>query len=77
VLVEVRDTEGWIAWKQIEDLGAAGPEDRVYVLDREHGELVFGDGQHGARPPSGRDNVRASYRYGAGSVKTSYRGDEP
>jgi phage tail sheath protein FI len=73
VLVEVRATEGWIAWTQIEDLATAGPEDRVYVLDRGHGELVFGDGQHGARLPTGRDNVRARYRYGAGSVSTTYR----
>jgi hypothetical protein len=72
-LVEVRGTEGWIAWTQIEDLAAAGPEDRVYALEREHGELVFGDGRHGARPPTGRDNVRATYRYGAGSVRTPCR----
>jgi len=40
--------------------------DRVYTLDVEDGEVSFGDGQQGARPPVGQDHAVGSYRYGAG-----------
>lgn len=42
-------------------------EDRVYVLDVESGEIRFGDGASGARPPSGGTGLIASYRTGSGS----------
>lgn len=56
-------------WRQVPDLGRAGPDDRVYELRvDEDGSLRvrFGDGRHGARPPSGEVVVRASYRVGGG-----------
>lgn len=37
---------------------------RVYTLDLEAGEVKFVDGQQGARPPTGQNNVVGSYRYG-------------
>jgi Baseplate J-like protein len=37
----------------------------VYTIDRESGEIRFGDGAHGARPPNGAV-IRASYDYGGG-----------
>jgi hypothetical protein len=42
--------------------------DRVYTLDLINGEVIFGDGQQGARPPAGQDNVVASYRHGSGGT---------
>ncbi len=36
-----------------------------YRVDRESGELRFGDGRHGARPPAGA-LIEASYDYGGG-----------
>jgi len=42
-------------------------QDRVYVLDRESGEVIFGDGISGARPSSGATGVIASYRTGGGA----------
>jgi len=39
-------------------------DDRVYTLDLVSGEVIFGDGQPGARPPTGQDNVVGSYRHG-------------
>lgn len=42
-------------------------QDRVYSLDRETGELTFGDGIVGARPPSGGTGVIASYSTGGGA----------
>jgi hypothetical protein len=44
------------------------PDDRVYTLDLVNGEVVFGDGRQGARPPSGQDNAVGSYRFGAGNT---------
>lgn len=58
-----------VAWTQREMLYGAGANDRVYTLvSDEQGRLwvQFGDGERGARPPSGSNNVRASYRKGLG-----------
>lgn len=41
------------------------PAAEVYTVDRESGEIRFGDGAHGARPASGAV-IRASYDYGGG-----------
>lgn len=38
---------------------------RVYTLDRESGEIRFGDGIHGMRPPN-KSVIQASYAYGGG-----------
>lgn len=43
---------------------AAGPTD-VFVFDPESGEVRFGDGAHGRRPPAGAP-MRATYDYGMG-----------
>jgi hypothetical protein len=60
--VQVRESDGrWREWRRTEDLGAAGPDDRRYSVERsETGAAVvrFGDGTHGAIPPEGAANVR-------------------
>src|SRR5436305_3359186 len=51
---------------------------KVFALDTEAGEVRFGDGHHGARPPAGA-TLRATYQYslgaqgnvGAGTIDTS------
>jgi uncharacterized phage protein gp47/JayE len=57
----------WVRWRRVEDLGAAGPSDRVYEIDQTFGLVEFGDGRGGRVPPIGRDNIRASYSAGGGS----------
>lgn len=58
-------------WRHVESLADAGPEDKVFTLDQESGELQFGDGAHGARPPGGATSVQATYRTGsAGGTAT-------
>lgn len=57
-------------WKQVDTLRKSTPSDRHYVIRREeNGEVYiqFGDGVNGARPPSGENNVTATYRSGAGA----------
>ena len=68
VLLRVRGPEGWAMWTAVDDLDGLGPQAKVFVLNREEGELVFGDGKNGAVPPAGAGNVQATYRYGEGSA---------
>lgn len=64
--IEVQDTDGaWEPWRFTDDLLAAGPEDKVFALDPESGQVRFGDGLRGTRPPAGQ-RLRASYEYGGG-----------
>ena len=44
---------GSVAWTEVPDLSTAGAGDQVFQLDALSGELLFGDGVHGAIPPSG------------------------
>jgi hypothetical protein len=41
---------------------------RGFTLDPTTGTLEFGDGEEGARLPSGAQNVRSTYRSGAGAT---------
>ena len=43
-------------------------EGRVYSLDRASGQVSFGDGNQGTRPPSGRSGVIGAYRFGEGGA---------
>ncbi len=59
-----------IRWREVESLGSHGSRARVYVTQGgANGATAvrFGDGVHGARLPTGSDNVRARYRSGLGS----------
>lgn len=60
---------GGVAWQEVPSLYQAGPADRVYQTrtdDDGRTTVTFGDGVRGARPPTGRDNLSASYRTGMG-----------
>ncbi len=57
----------WVRWSPVEDFLDSAPSDRHYVLNRTLGIVRFGDGDNGAIPPSGQDNVRATYTTGGGS----------
>ncbi|HEX8723119.1 MAG TPA: putative baseplate assembly protein [Pyrinomonadaceae bacterium] len=67
VLLEVQDIDGaWRLWLQTDDLLAASDTDEVFTVDYESGQVRFGDGHRGARPPAG-SRIRASYQYGGGT----------
>jgi predicted phage baseplate assembly protein len=62
-------------WTQVEDFGAAGPDDRVFMIDPVAGELHMGpavrlaDGgfaRYGATPPKGAHLRLRGYRAGGG-----------
>ena len=51
------------SWTRVQDLSNAPASAKVYELDPATGEITFGDGVHGAIPPSD-SVVRASYESG-------------
>lgn len=61
---------GGIEWTQRDSLYGAAPGDHAYTLRTDEAGrdwLQFGDGERGARLPSGSQNLRASYRKGTGA----------
>ncbi len=72
--LEVRVNE--LQWKEVKNLYGHGPQDHVFstqTTDDGKTILRFGDGRTGARLPTGRDNIHATYRKGIGQdglVKT-------
>ena len=59
-----------LLWEEVPDFYGRGPDERIYVTrTNEDGTttLQFGDGEAGARLPTGRENVRAQYRKGLGT----------
>jgi hypothetical protein len=60
-----------VKWREARSFFDAGPNDQIYVLredDQGVTHVTFGDGDNGARLPTGVGNVVASYRFGAGGV---------
>ncbi len=67
--LEVRVND--VRWDEVPTLYGAASRDRAYALRTdEQGKayVQFGDGEHGARLPSGSNNVRAKYRKGIGAA---------
>lgn len=59
-----------VRWHETASLAWLGPKDRCFVTRTDDAgltQLVFGDGEHGARLPSGVQNVRSVYRNGIGT----------
>ncbi|MET8543449.1 putative baseplate assembly protein [Kitasatospora sp. NPDC004799] len=60
-----------VRWHEVDSLAGRGPDERVYVTGTSSDgrtTVTFGDGVHGARLPTGRENVRARYRIGIGEA---------
>lgn len=60
-----------VLWHEADNLFIPDADDRVYVLhtdDDDATSVRFGDGRHGARLPTGDENVRAVYRSGTGKL---------
>ncbi|GAB7045630.1 putative baseplate assembly protein [Catenuloplanes indicus] len=58
-----------VRWHEVDSLAGRGPDERVYTTrtdDEDRTIVTFGDGVHGARLPTGYQNVRAVYRVGIG-----------
>ncbi|MFD8781059.1 putative baseplate assembly protein [Kitasatospora sp. NPDC059599] len=58
-----------VRWHEVDSLAGRGPDEQVYVTATTtdgRTTVTFGDGVHGSRLPTGRENVRARYRIGIG-----------
>ncbi|MEU9154399.1 putative baseplate assembly protein [Streptomyces sp. NPDC048417] len=58
-----------VLWHEVDSLAGRGPNERVYITGTASDgrtTVTFGDGVHGARLPSGHENVHARYRFGTG-----------
>ncbi|MEH2127696.1 baseplate J/gp47 family protein [Nostoc sp.] len=58
-----------VRWQKVESLIELSPTDRAYITQTSsdgNTTIIFGNGEHGARLPSGIENVRAVYRSGIG-----------
>ncbi|WP_347260874.1 putative baseplate assembly protein [Rudaea sp.] len=59
-----------LLWHETDDLAGEDASARAYRTRRDDSEatsIMFGDGNHGARLPTGQDNVAAVYRSGIGA----------
>jgi hypothetical protein len=59
-----------VRWDEKPTLLDSAPDDPAYTTTQDEAgqtTVVFGDGYFGARPPTGRDNIRARYRKGLGT----------
>jgi hypothetical protein len=59
-----------VLWREVPTLHSAAPDARVYAThqdDEAKTTLLFGDGEEGARLPSGTANLRVRYRKGIGT----------
>ena len=52
-------------WTEVVSLADSEADDRHFTLDRQTGEVRFGDGEHGRRPAPG-SRIEATYRSGSG-----------
>ncbi len=58
-----------ILWHEADSLAVLGPTDRNYTTETDDADktaVIFGNGQYGARLPTGVENVKAVYRTGIG-----------
>jgi len=58
-----------VRWDEAPVLYGLGPRSRGYIVrrgDDNVASVIFGDGEQGARPPTGTENIVAAYRTGIG-----------
>lgn len=59
-----------VQWHETASLAWLGAKDRGFITrtdDDGQTSVIFGDGEHGARPPTGVQNLRSIYRSGIGA----------
>lgn len=59
-----------VLWQEVASLYSLKPQSQAYIIRIEDDgttTITFGDGERGARPPSGQENITARYRSGIGT----------
>jgi hypothetical protein len=60
-----------ILWQEVTSFYGQGPNSTCYVVQQDKAgvtHVLFGDGQEGARLPTGQENITATYRVGLGTA---------
>lgn len=68
----IDEGQGFMTWQEVEDFYPYGPNDRVFVIDHNTGEIFLGSGEHGRIPVANATNpngniVAQYYLSGGGS----------
>ncbi|MGB5107334.1 MAG: baseplate J/gp47 family protein [Candidatus Zixiibacteriota bacterium] len=67
--IEVFDGAAWVTWSRVTDFVESLSTSKHYTIAIDNQGwvyLMFGDGDMGAIPPAGTNNIRATYRIGGG-----------
>ena len=76
--LEIDEGRGFEVWNEVDDFHASGPEDMHYRLDRNTGEITFGDGDHGRIPVANftpdANVIARQYRFGGGKAGNAAAG---
>ena len=64
--IEIEDNSGaekiWVKWKEISNISNAGPNDRVYEVNYEESQIIFGNGIRGKIPiEQSSESIRVNY----------------
>ena len=52
----------WVKWQEVSNILSCGPKDRVYEVNTEKSQIIFGDGKHGKIPTEQfGESIRISY----------------
>jgi predicted phage baseplate assembly protein len=68
LVLEVEDNGAWRRWQETDSFHASRPDDTHFIVDREAGEVLFGNGLQGLAPQIGRRIRAVEYRYGGGAA---------
>jgi len=69
VKVNVQERSQKYEWTRVNSLFSSGPADRSFLVDRQRGEVSFGDGLTGRLPlPVGTQGVEVTYQAGGGAA---------
>jgi len=64
-----RPEQIWVRWHEVNDFLSSSSRDRHFTVDRQSGEIRFGDGTQGRLPAAGANNVRLHrYQTGRGAL---------
>jgi predicted phage baseplate assembly protein len=72
IQLTIDEGQGFMTWQEVGDFFSSGPNDRVFMFDRNTGQVTLGSGEHGRIPVANQGNpngsvVAQSYRAGGGS----------
>jgi hypothetical protein len=66
LILKVDDKVDDMEWEEVDDFDGSKPEDKHFLLNREKGEISFGDGFHGCIPSVDSELSAVRYRIGGG-----------